>query len=113
MTKEQAITQLRDFLNGVQMLTFTITEYPGEKWVAQCNQVESVLTGGVGYDTEIMSEILKDAVLTAAGIPAEHANLLKQVWYTPEEEPIAAEIDANASVRLYHSKYIMSQYVPA
>jgi hypothetical protein len=104
MNKEEAIQQLKNFYEGISMLTFSIKEYPGDEWVAQCNEIDSIITGGVGGDIVAMENLMQDAILTAAGIPKEFADgLLKRVWGGDITSTV--EIDTNSSVRLFQSSY--------
>ena len=108
MTKEEAQNQLAEFFSGCSALTFSIIECPENKWVAQCNEVDSIITGGEGYDLAEMESLMEDAILTAAGIPRDiAANNLKRVWATKGE---ARPVDGNAASTLFQSSYQLSDF---
>lgn len=83
MNKEKAKKQLQRFL-GEKVLTFSIKRYLGGEWVAECNEIPAIMTGGMGDDIAQMDRMIRDAILTAAGIDTEYANeILKFVGYNP------------------------------
>ena len=67
MNKEQAAKQLDKFMGG-KPLTFSIKQGPNDEWVAQCNEIDGIVTCGIGYDAFEMEKLMQDAILTAAGI---------------------------------------------
>lgn len=75
MTHQEAKQQLERFM-GEHVLTFTV-ERDGDNWMATCNQFPAISTGGVGYDHDEMQNILKDAILTAAGVEGDADTLLR------------------------------------
>ncbi len=83
MNLEQAKTQLRHFLRG-RVLTFSITPYPNGEWVAECNEVPAIITGGLGGDITTMDCMMRDAILTAAGVDTQYAGeALEFIGYKP------------------------------
>lgn len=83
MNKEQAREQLMRFLGG-GVLSFSITTYPNGEWVAECNEIPAIVTGGLGGDITSMDRMLRDVILTAAGVDTEYADdLLRFVGYKP------------------------------
>ena len=107
MNKEQAIKQLNKFMND-QVLSFSVKQYPEEKWVAQCNEIDGVITCGVGYDMAQMEHLMQDAILTAAGIPSELSDdLIKRVWSGDRVVPVQTELDSSISTRLFQSTYMV------
>jgi len=111
MSKEQAKKRLEQFM-GNDTLTFTVKKYPNDRWVAQCNEIDGIITGGTGYDLAIMESLLQDAILTAAGIPAEHADgMLKRFWsVNPVTPKRITEIDSSVNMTLFQSTYAREQY---
>lgn len=86
MNIEQAKNKLAEFL-GDKVLTFSIKRYEGGEWVAECNEIPGIMTGGLGDDIAVMDRMMKDAILTAAGVDIEYVNdILKFVGYNPETE---------------------------
>lgn len=79
MEQKKAKAQLEKFLKG-RTLTFSTTHYPSGEWVAQCDQIPGIITGGMDLNT---SDALKrDAILTAAGVDVKYSNvLLKNLGY--------------------------------
>ena len=103
MNKEQAKEQLKKFM-GDQTLTFSIKESKDNKWVAQCNEIDSIITCGVEYDLSEMESLMQDAILTAAGIPAEFSdNMLKRIWSNDLSVP--TKIDRLNSSTLFSSVF--------
>lgn len=80
MTDAQARAQLDAFLKG-ETLTFSFSHEPSGEWVATCNQIPGIVTGGMGDDITEMDRLLRDAIVTAAGVPTEFAHVLRFVSY--------------------------------
>lgn len=81
MNLEQAKKSLEAFL-GDKVLTFSIRKYPDGEWIAQCNEIPAIMTGGMGDDISKMDMMMRDAIVTAAGIDSEYAGeVLKFVGY--------------------------------
>ncbi|MFZ2303288.1 MAG: hypothetical protein WAV98_00675 [Minisyncoccia bacterium] len=79
MEQKKAKAQLEKFLKG-RTLTFSTTHYPSGEWVAQCNEIPGIVTGGM--DLGMKDTLMRDAILAAAGVNAKYANtLLKNVGY--------------------------------
>jgi hypothetical protein len=89
-----------------------VKQYPNDKWVAQCNEIDGIITCGEGYDMATMENLMQDAILTAAGIPKEFSdNMLRREWGDNLIIPINTEIDTSSSTRLFQSTYkIDNQY---
>jgi len=86
MSIEQAKKKLAEFL-GDRVLTFSIKRYESGEWVAECNEIPGIMTGGMGDDIAAMDRMMKDAILTAAGVDTEYVNdVLKFVGYNPSTE---------------------------
>jgi len=102
MNKKQAKEQLKKFM-GDQTLTFSIIKESNDnKWVAQCNEIDSIITCGVEYDLANMENLMQDAILTAAGIPARFSdNLLKRIW--SNDISVLSRIDSLSSSTLFSS----------
>ena len=75
MTLTQAKAQLRKFV-GDQVLTFSIEKFENGEWVARCNQIPAITTCGMDSDVKEMEDLMKDAILTAAGIDGKYADKL-------------------------------------
>ena len=81
MKPNEAKTRLATFLGGRE-LTFSIKKYPDGEWVAECNEIPAIMTGGKEDDITNMDTLIRDAILTAAGIDTKFANdILKFVGY--------------------------------
>lgn len=75
----KAKVQLGKFLKG-KVLTFSMTHYLSGEWVAQCNEIPGIITGGM--DLNIMDAMIRDAILTAANVDVKYSNtLLKNIGY--------------------------------
>lgn len=84
MNIEQARKNLERFL-GDKVLTFSIRHYPDGEWVAECNEISAIMTGGMGNDIANMDRMIREAILTAAGINTDYAEeVLKFVGYEPK-----------------------------
>jgi hypothetical protein len=85
MDKNQAREQLKAFLQGME-LTFSIETYPNEEWVARCNEIPAIVTGGRGDNITDMDNLIRDAILTAAGVDTQYVNMiLKFKGYKAQE----------------------------
>lgn len=83
MNLEQAKTQLRSFLKG-RVLTFSITTDANGEWVAECNEIPAIITGGLGGDITTLDRMMRDVILTAAGVDTQYSGeALKFVGYKP------------------------------
>lgn len=82
MDIEQARTRLKTFFAG-RILTFSITHYQNGEWVAECNEIPAIVTGGVDTDITAMDTKMRDAILVAAGIDSYFASLLQFIGYKP------------------------------
>ena len=49
MELKDAKTRLQAFLGGRE-LTFAIKRYPDSEWVAECNEIPAIMTGGEEVD---------------------------------------------------------------
>lgn len=111
MTKEQAIKQLNKFMGG-KPLTFSIKQGANDEWVAQCNEVDGIITCGVGYDAPEMERLMQDAILSAAGIPKEFSeNMLKRI-FSNEVVEIKTELNSSSSVTPFQSAYHLNSNYP-
>lgn len=75
MNLQQAQEQLKKFSGG-QVLTFSVTHFPEGGWSAVCDQIPAVTTCGDDSDVQKMETLMKDAILTAAGIDGAFADSL-------------------------------------
>jgi hypothetical protein len=101
MELKEAKTKLQAFLGGRE-LTFAIKRYPDGEWVAKCNEIPAIMTGGKEDDITNMDAMIRDAILTAAGIDPDHANvILKFVGYRP----------ANRVDNLFRTERTEAEYV--
>lgn len=83
MNLEQTKAQLKRFLGG-KVLTFSITTYANGEWVAECNEIPAIITGGLGGDITSMDRMMRDAILTAAGVDTQYSgDALEFVGYKP------------------------------
>jgi len=81
MNIEQAKLNLKNFLGGKE-LTFSIRSFDNGEWIAECNEISSIMTGGMGNDITNIDSMIRDAILTAAGIDTDYANeILKFTGY--------------------------------
>ena len=105
MTKEQAQNQLKKFM-GETPLTFSIRLSPDEEWVAQCNEIDGIITCGKGLDVSQMESLMQDAILSAAGIPKEFSeNMLKRVFSNNEIIEVKTELRSGSSLSMFQSSY--------
>ena len=83
MKIKQAKEQLKKFLGG-KVLTFSVRRYEDNEWVAECNEIPAIMTGGMGDDIAFMDKVIREAILTAAGIDVAYAEeILRFVGYNP------------------------------
>jgi hypothetical protein len=75
MTLEQANERIMQFFRG-ENLTFCVERFGenSEEWVAYCDQIPGITTSGYGFDEREMKELVRDAILTAAGVDGEFSN---------------------------------------
>lgn len=105
MNKKEAQERLLKYM-GNSSLTFSVKQNPNDKWVAQCNEIDSIITCGEGYDMATMENLMQDAILTAAGIPKEFSDgMLKRELGVSPVVPMHTEIDSNSSIKLFQSIY--------
>ena len=83
MEIKAAKKRLAAFLGG-RTLTFSIKTFENGEWVAECNEIPAIITGGMGDDISNRDVLIRDAILTAAGVDIELAgDVLKFVGYKP------------------------------
>jgi|SRR3989339_450130 len=107
MTVEEAKKRLEAFM-GDSTLTFTVSAYPENRWVAQCNEIDAIITGGTGFDLNEMEVLMVDAILAAADIPADQnsAELLKRALNrTPHTPPQAVQ---GVETVFYPTQYVLA-----
>jgi hypothetical protein len=73
MDVEQAKQGLRAFLQGRE-LTFSVRTFESGEWIAECNEIPAITTGGMGYDDR--DALMRDAIVSAAGVPGDYGYLL-------------------------------------
>ncbi len=86
MNLKQANEQIVRFFNG-DKLTFCVERFGenNEEWIARCDQVAAITTSGFGFDEREMRDLVKDAIITAAGVEGEFADeVLKEFSLTNE-----------------------------
>ncbi len=111
MTKEQVTKQLNNFM-GEKPLTFSIKQGPNDEWVAQCNEIDGIITCGKGYDAHEMERLMQDAILSAAGIPKEFSeNMLKRV-FSNEVVEVKTELNSSSSITPFQSAYYLNSNYP-
>ncbi len=99
MNKEQAKSLLEKFLGGRE-LTFSIKQYDNREWVATCNEIPAIMTGGLGYNITDIDTMIRDAILTAAGIDTIYANdILKFTGYKNAKNSIASFLNLDNLVK--------------
>ncbi len=86
MDVTQARNRLKAFMGEYDTLTFSVSDYPSGEWIAECREIPAILTGGMNEAAPERIEKMQDAIITAAGIPAGHANVLKLSGYQFNEE---------------------------
>lgn len=110
MNQAQSKARMKAFI-GNDVLTFTIKYSPGNKWVAQCNEVDGIITCGTGFDLAQMEDAIEDAILTAAGIPRKFTQgLLKRVWSGDVSVQPRTELDSASSAMLFQSTYKLNHH---
>ena len=67
---DKAKKQVETFLGGKE-ITFSIRNFPNGEWIAECNEMPAIMTGGMGDDITAMDMMIRDAIATAAGIKPE------------------------------------------
>ena len=81
MNIDQAKEKLQKFLGG-RILTFSIRHFPNGEWIAECNEIPAIMTGSLTDDITEQDAMIRDAILTAAGIDSQYSNsILKFVGY--------------------------------
>ena len=79
MNLEKAREILGNFLKR-QHISFIITRYSSGEWIAECNEIPAVMTGGMSDDITKIDAMIREAILTAANIDAQYSiDLLKFV----------------------------------
>jgi hypothetical protein len=92
MNIEQAKARLAQFL-GEDELTFSIKKYPDGEWVAECNEIPAIMTGGMASDITNMDAMIRDAIVTAAGVETEYAGqILRFTGYRQPKQSIASNL---------------------
>jgi len=81
MDKEQAKAKLATFLDGRE-LTFSMSEHENDEWIAQCNEIPAITTGGIGKDITNRDKLMRGAILAAANIDPKYMDeILRFVGY--------------------------------
>jgi hypothetical protein len=83
MNKVEARKQLDAFLKG-KTLHFTFENFPSGEWIATCDEIPGIVTGGIDGDITSKDALLRAAIVTAAGVPEEHADVLNFVGLSQE-----------------------------
>ena len=81
MELNTAKERLQNFLGG-RVLTFSIRPFPNGEWIAECNEIPAIATGGLGNDISNMDAMIRDAIFSAAGVDIKYSSeILKFVGY--------------------------------
>lgn len=70
---EQAKLRMKTFL-GDSEITFSIRNFPSGEWIAECNEIPAIMTGGMNGDITTIDAMIRDAIITAVGIDSEYTN---------------------------------------
>ena len=54
--------------NFPRKLTFKVKKFKSGEWIAQCKEVDGILTGGIGFTKDKLWHGIEDAIITAMGI---------------------------------------------
>lgn len=73
----QSKEQLRSFIGG-GTLTFSVREFDNGEWIAACNEIPGIITGGIGDYTE-QDQLMRDAIVTAARVNSTYTYLLQNL----------------------------------
>ena len=91
MNKIEARAQLDKFLDGGK-LTFSFEHFRNGEWVATCDQIPGIVTGGMNEDITSTDMLLRSAIVSAAGLPIEHADVLRFEGLRQNEPSIVSRI---------------------
>lgn len=71
--------QLISFFDGRE-LTFYIERsgVDGQEWIARCQQVPALMTGGVVYNEAEVQNQIKDVIMTAAGVEGDYESIISR-----------------------------------
>lgn len=75
MDHRTAKQRLRAFF-AERTLTFRLDEFPGGEWIASCNEIPGIITGGTSQDRE-RDRVIRDAIVRAAGLDSKFADILQ------------------------------------
>lgn len=110
MNKIEAREQLNSFYNG-ETLTFSFENFPSGEWIATCNEIPAIVTGGMNDDITSKDSMIREAIVTAAGIPAEHGDVLRFMGYGGVREVAQSFMDrvrSKQSVTREAACYVLS-----
>lgn len=65
-----AVADMMKELNELKSIDFRIETFPNGDWVAESTNLTGIITGGSKGDD--ISEMIKDAIFTYYGVPAEY-----------------------------------------
>ncbi len=108
MNSTEAKTKLQKFL-GDEVLTFSVKRYPNGEWVAECNEIPAIMTGGMGDDIAEIDTMMREAILTAAGIDTAHSHeVLKLVGYDSKLTPLNYLLPLNREKNERKAEYALT-----
>ena len=109
MNLEQAKANLVAFL-GNRELTFSIKHFPDGEWIAECIEIPAIMTGGKEDDITNVDSMIRDAILTAAGIDQEFSNqILKFKGYRElKPNPIANLFSSQETGEKAEADYVLA-----
>jgi predicted RNase H-like HicB family nuclease len=108
MNIQQAKANLEKFL-GDKMLTFAIRKYRNGEWVAECNELPAIMTGGMGDDLAEIDRMIRDAILTAAGIdPLYSEQVLKFVDLKRPTSWLPSPFRSSITTREREAEYVIA-----
>jgi hypothetical protein len=73
--------QLVRFLQG-RTLTFSFEELGEGEWIAQCNEIPGIVSSGTNTTRAKTEELLRDAILSAAGLDSTKPSIRKLLTRT-------------------------------
>jgi HD superfamily phosphohydrolase len=74
MDTQKAKQQIHDFLGDTE-ITFSVTSHENGEWEAQFDQIAGLSVCGDATDN--FDYLIRDAIVTAAGVGVEHIDMVK------------------------------------
>jgi hypothetical protein len=109
MTKDEALTQLGRFL-GDNTLTFSFERFDNGEWIATCNEIPAIQTGGMGDDITKTDSMLREAILVAAGIDPKYKNDILQFVGIQQSRisPVPAFLGGSPRLTTKSAEYVLA-----